>query len=111
LQKKQKKRKIDLPPLKGLKKGKEVNKVQLKALELINLASAYGIESRVILDTDSYIRISFASENLKVSIRESEAGNALVKTWERKHLVPNSSLEPKLSWYKAIKDRREARKG
>ena len=87
-----------------------MNKVQKKAQELIELASQYGIDTAVLNYSDEYIVIRYA-HNLKSRISKSEAGNALVKTWERKNIIPNSSLEPKLSWYKAINDRRAARKG
>jgi hypothetical protein len=83
-----------------------VNTVEIKTAELVALASKYGITSKIEKVSDSYIVISYASKNLTTKVSITEAGNATVKTWERKHVIANSSFESKLASYKAIADRK-----
>ena len=86
-----------------------MNAVQSKVSQLVALAADYGFEAGVTNISDSYVVVYMVSANLKCRVVETEAGNASVTTWERGHKVLNTSLEPRLSHYKAIADRREAR--
>jgi hypothetical protein len=82
--------------------------VDSKVSETVALAADYGFTASVETILDSYVIIRIAS-NLKVKVMQTEAGKASVITWERKHKIANGSLAPKLSWYKAIADRRAGR--
>jgi hypothetical protein len=82
--------------------------VDSKVSETVALAADYGFTASVETIVDGYVIIRIAS-NLKVKVMQTEAGNAAVSTWERKHKILNSSLAPKLAHYKAIADRRAAR--
>jgi hypothetical protein len=85
-----------------------MNAVQSKVSQLVALAADYGFEAGVTNISDSYV-IVYINSNLRCKVVKTEAGNASVTTFERKQKLANSSLEPKLSWYKAIADRRAAR--
>lgn len=82
--------------------------VDSKVAEIVSLAADYGFTASVEKIVDFYVIIRVAS-NLKIKVMQSEAGNATVSTWERKHKILNISLESKLAHYKAIADRRAAK--
>jgi hypothetical protein len=85
-----------------------MNTVDTKVAELVNLAADYGFEATVEKIVDFYVIIRVAS-NLKIKVMQTEAGNATISTWERKHKILNSSLPSKLAHYKAIADRKAGR--
>jgi hypothetical protein len=83
-----------------------VNAVELKAAELVATAAKYGFDADVTRFGDSYILISYVSGNLSTRIQMTVAGNASVKTYERKNKITNYEFEYKLAEYKKIADRK-----
>ena len=83
-----------------------MNAVETKAAELVALASKYGFDAKATKVNDEHISISYLSGNLSTRIQLTSAGNATVKTYERKNKIANSAFEGKLLDYKKIADRK-----
>ena len=83
-----------------------MNTVEIKAAELLAVASKYGFDGKVTKFGDSFIKISYLSGNLHSRIQLTASGNASVKTYERKNKIANLEFESKLAMYKQIADRK-----